>query len=189
MADEQDREAVLDKIIELELAMFLATRNEGGTAPCQQRPDAFRIMRRMTHAAHDDATLASYREDLRLASAQGRNLMVEKYARMDERLPPLSQAPELDEIADAEAAFLVEASARFPHAIQSSGQGIFRRYLRCELETLSERTLGLYAANVRRARAEGVNLAEVRHRALAQLLGQDSLEHYDAALAAAHREG
>ena len=86
------REGLLHEIIERELVMFLATPNEGGVAQCQMHPDAFRTMRRMTHCIHDDATLVSYLHDLRLAAETGRNFMIEKYARMDDRLPPLSSS-------------------------------------------------------------------------------------------------
>lgn len=175
------REGLLHEIIERELVMFLATPNEGGVAQCQMHPDAFRTMRRMTHCIHDDATLVSYLHDLRLAAETGRNFMIEKYARMDDRLPPLSSSPLLDEIADAETAFLEEAAARFPHVIKRNGENFFRRYLRCELETLSDATLELYAAEVRRARAKGRNLAEERHRTLLRLLGKGTLEECEAA--------
>ncbi|MDE6735015.1 MAG: DUF4125 family protein, partial [Desulfovibrio sp.] len=37
MKTSPEREALLGEIIERELAMFLATPNEGGTADCQQR--------------------------------------------------------------------------------------------------------------------------------------------------------
>lgn len=175
------RETLLYEIIERELVMFLATPNEGGTAQCQMHPDAFRTMRRMTHCIHDEETLASYLRDLRLAADTGRNFMIEKYARMDNRLPPLSSSPLLDEIADAETAFLEEAAARFPKVIQRNGGNFFRHYLRCELETLSDATLELYAAEIRRARAEGRNLAEERHRFLLRLLGKGTLEECEAA--------
>ncbi|MDE6734421.1 MAG: DUF4125 family protein, partial [Desulfovibrio sp.] len=158
------------EIIERELAMFLATPNEGGTADCQQRPDTFRVMRRMAHITHDDATLESYLDDLRAAEESGRNFMLEKYARMDDRLPPLSESPLLDEIADAENAFLEEAAKERPDCIQRNGSDIFRRYLRCELETLSPETLALYAEEVRRAKAEGRNLVLERHQWLADFM-------------------
>lgn len=182
---ESSRESLLYEIIERELVMFLATPNEGGVANCQMHPDAFRAMRRMTHSVHDEATLRSYLHDLRLAAESGRNFMIEKYARMDDRLPPLSSSPLLDEIADAETAFLEDAAARFPHVIKRNGNNFFRRYLRCELETLSDATLELYAEEIRRARAEGKNLAEERHRTLLQLLGKGSLEDCEAAARAA----
>ena len=170
MKTSPEREALLDEIIERELAMFLATPNEGGTADCQQRPDTFRVMRRMAHIAHDDATLHSYLEDLRAAEESGRNFMLEKYARMDDRLPPLSESPLLDEIADAENAFLEAAARERPDRIQRNGSDLFRRYLRCELETLSPETLTLYADEVRRARAEGRNLVLERHQWLADYM-------------------
>ena len=119
---ESSRESLLYEIIERELVMFLATPNEGGVASCQMHPDAFRAMRRMTHSVHDEATLRSYLHDLRLAAESGRNFMIEKYARMDDRLPPLSSSPLLDEIADAETAFLEDAAARFPHVIKRNVQ-------------------------------------------------------------------
>lgn len=181
MQENFDREAALAEIIERELAMFLATNNEGGVSECQTRPETFRAMRKMAHSAHEDAVLDSYLADLRQAEANSRNLMVEKYARMDDRLPPLSTSPLLDEIADAEEAFLHEAQARYPHVIKSNGQGMFRRYLRCELETLSDRTLELYAAQVRRAQQQGRNLVVERHDFLMRLLGKGGIDACEAA--------
>lgn len=170
MNDRTERDALLDEIIERELAMFLETPNEGGVASCQQRPETFRVMRRMAHVTHADDTLRSYLEDLRAAESSGRNFMLEKYARMDDRLPPLSESPLLDEIADAENAFMEEAARMRPDRIRRNSSGMFRRYLRCELETLSPRTLELYAREVRRAKEEGRNPALERHDWLAAYL-------------------
>ena len=180
MQDTTSREAVLAEIVERELAMFLATNNEGGVSVCQTRPDTFRAMRNMAHSAHDDALLASYLDDLRQAETLGRNFMVEKYARMDDRLPPLSTSPLLDQIADAEEAFLHDAQQRYPHVIKSNGQGMFRSYLRCELETLSPRTLELYAAQVNRAQLAGRNLVVERHDYLMRLLGKGGIDACEA---------
>lgn len=176
MHDTTGRNAALAEIVERELAMFLATSNEGGVSVCQTRPDTFRAMRKMAHSAHDDALLESYLADLRQAEADGRNVMVEKYARMDDRLPPLSTSPLLDQIADAEEAFLHEAQRLYPNVIKSNGQGMFRRYLRCELETLSPRTLALYAAQIDRARRESRNLVVERHDYLMRLLGKGGID-------------
>ena len=176
MHDTTGRNAALAEIVERELAMFLATSNEGGVSVCQTRPDTFRAMRKMAHSAHDDALLESYLADLRQAEADGRNVMVEKYARMDDRLPPLSTSPLLDQIADAEEAFLHEAQRLYPNVIKSNGPGMFRRYLRCELETLSPRTLALYAAQIDRARRESRNLVVERHDYLMRLLGKGGID-------------
>ena len=184
MNADKTREALIQDIVERELSMFLATPNEGGPSACQTRPQSFRLMRWMNHSTHDVSTLESYLDDLKKAAAEGRNFMIEKYARMDNRLPPLSQNPLLDKITDAECAFLREASARYPHAIKTSGDMMFRNYCRCELETLSDRTLELYAAEIDRAVKEGRNLAEARYDRLWNMLGEVSLAAYNAKLAA-----
>lgn len=182
--DAEEKKALIDSIVERELAMFLATPNEGGPSVCQTRPQSFRVMRKMNHCTHSVDTLKSYLQDLEEAEKQGRNFMIEKYARMDDRLPPLSSNPLLDTIADAECAFLQEASSRYPHAIKGSGNDMFRNYCRCELETLSDRTLALYAAEIEEARREERNLAEERYNELWKMLGEHSLADYEAKLAA-----
>lgn len=183
MSIEEEKEKLINDIVERELAMFLATPNEGGTSGCQTRPNSFRVMRWMNHCTHDVETLASYLEDLKDAALTGRNFMIEKYARMDDRIPPLSNSPLLDEITETEIRFLQEASARYPHAIHVNCDSIFRRYFRCELETLSDRTLELYAAEMKRAVQEGRNTAIERYDRLWNKLGEVSLEAYEKKLA------
>lgn len=173
------RATLLHAIIEKELDMFLATPNQGGTASCQQNPQGFRIMRHMSLSVLSDTTLAHYLDDLRNAEAQGRNVMVEKYARMDSLIPPLQANPLIDEIVRAETAFIQAASARFPHVIRHGGNGAFQNYLRCEAETYSPTTLESYAADLRRAKQQGRNPAIERFRCLADLLGKPSLEAFE----------
>lgn len=168
----EKREQILDEIVERELAMFLATPNEGGTASCQERPKTFRLMRRMAHSSHQDEFLLSYLNDLRAAEKAGRNFMLEKYGRMDDRLPPLSTNPLLDKIADAETEFLDQAARELPDMIRLESLENFRRYLRCELETLSDASLELYHAEILKARAEGRNPVLQRHKWLAEKLGK-----------------
>ena len=184
MNAEASKETLMEQIIERELAMFLATPNEGGPSACQTRPQSFRLMRWMNHCTHDTATLESYLHDLEEAERNGRNVMIEKYARMDDRIPPLSHNPLLDIIAEAETAFLSEAAASYPHAIRQNGDGAFRLYLRCELETLSDRTLECYAEELARARREGRNPAVERYDRLWKRLGEGSLADYENKLAA-----
>lgn len=179
-----EKEALINDIVERELVMFLATPNEGGPSACQTRPNSFRAMRRMTHCTHDKETLASYLQDLKDAEAAGRNFMIEKYARMDDLIPPLSHNPLLDIITEIEIDFLQEATARYPHAIRVNADSIFRRYFRCELETLSDRTLELYAAEMRRAVNEGRNTAIERYDSLWKSLGEGSVDAYEKKLAA-----
>ena len=184
MSLEEQKEKLIGEIVERELAMFLATPNEGGTSDYQTRPDTFRIMRRMNHCVHGVPMLESYLQDLEEAAAQGRNLMTEKYALMDDRIPLLTQRPLPLEIAVAETGFLQQATAWYPHAVQASGDDAFCNYCRCELETLSDRTLELYAEEVKQAISEERNLAVERYDFLWKLLGEGSLEAYEAKLAA-----
>lgn len=173
---EREREEALAEIVQRELAMFLATPSEGGPSACQQRPETFKLMRHMAHSAHGDAFLNSYLDDLRMAEEEGRNFMLEKYALMDELIPPLSQSPLLDEIADAETGYLDEAARMYPQIMKRDGSDAFRNYLRCELQTLSPRSLELYADEIRKAREEGRNLVLERHNWLAGKLGKPRLD-------------
>ena len=179
---QQVREQRINDIVEKELLMFLSTPNEGGTASCQQRPDAFRLMRRMAHSVHEDATLLSYLRDLEQAEASGRNFMIEKYARMEEQLPPISTNEFIPRIAAAEAAWMAEAAARYPRSLQNRGDDTFLRYISCELETLSDETLELYYAEVQAALKEQRNLVEERHNFLCRQLGFASLADREASL-------
>lgn len=168
------RDELLEDIIERELAMFLATPNEGGPANCQQRPDTFRLMRAMVYSAHSNAFLKSYLNDLKQAEQTGRNFMIEKYALMDERIPDISDSPLLDAIADAENEFMEQAATERPELIQRNGANHFKHYLRAELQTLSPRTLQIYADEISAAKAARRNPALERHQWLAQKLGKQA---------------
>lgn len=168
------KEQLLDDIIEAELAMFLATPNEGGVASCQERPDVFRVMRKMAHCVHKMEFLRSWLDDLRRAKLDGRNLMLEKYARMDDLLPPISENPLLDRIADMETEFLIDAIPRSNGMIRPESVNGFRRYLRSELETMSDATLAFYAAEIEEAKKAGVNPVLQRHEWLAARLAESA---------------
>lgn len=166
------RDEMLHEIIERELIMFQAVHGQGGRASCQERPDTFRLMRQMAHCVHQDVFLSSYLEDLREAELSGRNFMTEKYARMDDLVPPLSVSPLLDEIVAAECSFMEDAAKQMPRMVRKPGNGIFPIYLRSELETLSDRSLQLYAEEIRNAIKEGRNLVLERHRWLEDKIGR-----------------
>ena len=75
------RDELMSEIIKLEWDMFSHVSNVGGPASCQMRPDTFKIMRKSQAATWSDELLASYLEDLKTATREGRNIMTEKYAR------------------------------------------------------------------------------------------------------------
>ena len=82
------RDELMSEIIKLEWDMFSHVSNVGGPASCQMRPDTFKIMRKSQAATWSDELLASYLEDLKAATREGRNIMTEKYARMMESTFP-----------------------------------------------------------------------------------------------------
>ena len=174
------REPLLDDVIERELIMFQAVNNRGGTSACQERPETFRLMRWMFFSVMSDEYLASYLADLKSAEKNGRNYMVEKYARMDDLIPPVTSDMEsVSAIADVEEGWVTELSAKYPTTFPPN-QGVFRRYLSAELETLSASTLALYAQRVAEAQTNGENLARIRYENMAKRAGLPSLEAREA---------
>lgn len=171
---EEERQALLRDIVEREWRMFQSTPSEGGPAVCQKNPQAFRLMRRMSHIVHDLPFLRSYADDLRAGEQAGRNFMIEKYARMGNKLPPLQENPHLDEITEQESLFLREAAREHPRIFRAAQGQEFCIYLRCELESLSPRSLELYAAEIRQARQQGINFAQIRYEFLKKHLGQSA---------------
>jgi len=174
------RRDLLDAILARELAMFQAVNNRGGTSTCQERPRTFRLMRRMLFSVMPDEYLASYLDDLKAAGNNGRNFMVEKYARMDGLIPPVTG--DMDTVAGItgiEEKWVADLSAAFP-ATFPPNQGMFGRYLSAELETLSVRTLGLWEQRVKDALDRGENLARLRYENMAREAGLPSLEEREA---------
>jgi hypothetical protein len=175
--EEQNREEILDKIIELETSMFEQVRTSE-LSLCKDQPETFRVMRRMTHSVLSTRTLDSYLGDLQKAKAEGRNLLTEKYARMDNRIPPLKSNRFIDDIVKLEAHWMKELSQKYPHSFKS-GSGSFELYLSRELETYSDETLKLYFSDVSRAEKEGRNLAEERYTGLSRQIGYGSIGEMD----------
>ncbi|MFV0348844.1 MAG: DUF4125 family protein [Halodesulfovibrio sp.] len=178
------RQVLISAIIERELAMFLAVNSRGGTAACQERPESFRLMREVTHGVLSDAFLQSYLGDLEQAALAGRNCMTEKYALMEGLIPPLSIAPAIREIVQAEGGWRREVAVQFPRSVHPDGHESFCLYLGCELQTYSPATLTAYRECVEAALRENRNLARERYELLMRRLGYDSLQHCETSLKA-----
>lgn len=170
------REEVIRKIVEIELDMFTKVKT-AEPAPCQQQLKTFKLMRQMSHFVLATDTLESYLEDLIKAQAAGRNLVTEKYARMDNLIPPINTNPIIDDIVRIESAWMKELHEKYPNAIKIKGG--FSNYAASELETYSNRTLKYYYRDVFTALQEGENLAEKRYIYLYQALGYKSLEEVE----------
>jgi len=171
-----NREELLNEIIEIELRMFDQVRTSEPSL-CKDRPGTFKVMRGMTHSVLSTKTLQSYLEDLQKAKAEGRNLLTEKYARMDNRIPPLKTNPIIDDIVEIEAHWMEELSQKYPRTFKR-GPG-FKIYLSSELETYSDETLKLYFGDVSRAEKEGRNLTEERYTKLAKQIGYGSIDELE----------
>ena len=148
------RDELMSEIIKLEWDMFSHVSNVGGPASCQMRPDTFKIMRKSQAATWSDELLASYLEDLKTATREGRNIMTEKYARMMEStfpeeyrklaasLPPVDKETlqKIEEIVAINVGWKAELFDRYPRlsgkgrplrtSEDSTGETSFETYLR-----------------------------------------------------------
>ncbi len=178
------REKNIQEIIERELTMFLEVKNEGGQASCQQDPDTFRHWRWMIFSVLSDNYVESYLQDLIEAEHEGRNLLIEKYARMGNLIPCVSPNMEkVQAITAAERAWLTELSQEFPLQFSHQLQR-FDFYFSPEIETLSERTLDCYLQCIAKAQAEQRSLAKERYTNMHTRMGLPSLAEKEALLQA-----
>ena len=76
----EEREALIDEVIEREWEQFQYVQNEGGRASCQDDHETFVIMRKSQFMNWTQELLESYRQDLIEAEAAHWNLLTEKYA-------------------------------------------------------------------------------------------------------------
>ena len=84
----EEREALIDEVIEREWEQFQYVQNEGGRESCQDDHETFVIMRKSQFMNWTQELLESYRQDLIEAEAAHWNLLTEKYARMMESTAP-----------------------------------------------------------------------------------------------------
>ena len=191
----QDREALIDEVIEREWEQFQYVQNEGGRASCQDDHETFVIMRKSQFMNWTQELLESYRQDLIDAEAAHWNLLTEKYARMMASTAP-EQYAELEPVLPKRSKERIQMqeemiaqqmrweedfAKRFP-AIASTGRVIhtsedtpwdtsIETYARGEISTYSDRTVGLL-----KMAADYENLSEKTLRNMTALYGYESLE-------------
>ncbi len=162
------KEDLIAEILELEWDMFTSVKARDRSASCQEDPGSFRIIRSANFLTWSETTLASYLGDLKLATGKGRNLMTEKYARMEGTIPPLN--PEAAQIIErivrkeclwAEEYIKGTPGARLARPIYAhdDAPGIVsaETYSRAEYETYSTRTLDFYYSDILGMSARGEN--------------------------------
>jgi hypothetical protein len=178
-----DRQSIQEGIVALEWEMFTRVENEGGRASCQDDKDTFEIMRMSQFDAWGEPVLDSYYDDLTRAVENGDNILAYKYGymmayshpgeyeRVKAVLPPVTKEKErlAREITDILVAWYEEFASCYPQ-IAGRGRPIrmsdeppgfvsVENYTFCELLTMSEETLALYAEYVGRLKAGGRNMA------------------------------
>jgi hypothetical protein len=184
-----EKERLIEDILELELNMFINVRSRY-PASCQENPDGFRFHRRTQFSVWSEETLQSYLDDLLEAKEQGHNVMTLKYARMENLIPPLSVNPMIDLIVEMQLEAQRKMFSCYPNLLKqgrpleddSLGPISFKTYLRGELETYSDRTLGLLYRDMQQIKDRGENWAELLYTNLARNLGYNSLSELEEAL-------
>jgi hypothetical protein len=179
----RSREFLIKSILDLELNMFRKV-NGGSSAPCQEQPDAFKKIRRSIYSFWSREMLESYYKDLIMAQRNNRNLVYEKYARMDNKIPPINDSPLIGKIVEIEQKWQEELKSEYPTVYQHTCRDTnmvqdgsnFKIYLASELETYGNKTLEKYYDHVKKAFDKGENLSIEMLRKLAENSGIESLE-------------
>ncbi len=192
------KDGLINNIIEIEWFFFDKVNNAGGRAWCQNDEWAFYVNRYSQFLTFSVETLESYKRDLDVALAEGRNVVTEKYAYMMEftdceyykeklknSLPEVSEGKEKLVICIAD--ILVEKEKQFEAMypkFSSKGRTIegaadyatFRVYAVGELRTYSVQTLVLYLGDLIKADKENRNISKEIHEMTAMLYGYKSME-------------
>lgn len=196
----EEREALINEVIEREWEQFQYVQNEGGRADCQDDHETFVIMRKSQFMNWTQELLESYRQDLIEAEAAHWNLLTEKYARMMESTAPERYAELADilpkrskeriqmqeEMIAQQIRWEEDFAAKFP-GIASAGRVIhtsedtpwdtsIETYARGEISTYSDRTVGLLKKLYDQMAADHENLSEKTLRNMTALYGYESLE-------------
>ncbi|MFZ3207418.1 MAG: DUF4125 family protein [Geobacteraceae bacterium] len=184
-----ERKVLLKNILDMEWEMFVRVKSSQPAA-CQSAPDNFRAIRGSVFDVWTDEMLESYLEQLNEANARGRNLLTEKYARMDNLIPPLTDNPLIADIVTISYRWQLELQERYPalymrccRGTDPTGDGSnFSIYLSAELETYGDRTVDLYYQNVKNAEEEKRNLSLEALQRLVQMSGYTDLKDAESSL-------
>ena len=185
---------LIEKILDVELEMFQAVPTLHRAA-CQDDPEGFRLIRTAQFITWSERTLKSYLDDVFDAQRSGRNLMTEKYARMDGLIPCRNPEPTIELIVAQQLAWQVAMAQKYPNLMararplaaqqDTSWQTSFQTYLRGELETYSSRTLGLLHEDMGEKKKKNLNMAAELYDHMVRAYGYGSLGEAEAQAAAA----
>ena len=184
-----ENDSLFIKILDLEWDMFVQVKSTHPVS-CQSSPDKFRAIRKSVFEMWTVEMLSAYLKQLQKAEKQGRNLLTEKYARMDNLIPPLTDNPLIGAIIEINDRWQHELHQRFPalfdrccRTTDPTGDGSnFSIYLSSELETYGDPVIDLYYENVKNAEDQGRNLSVEALLRLVQTSGYRDLEHAESCL-------
>lgn len=202
-----EKTELVDALVELEWKAFGKVENLGGRANCQDNFNTFSVMRKSQYLAWPEHLLESFYADFVEANEKNWNLITEKYGRMMESTVPeeyeaiKSKFPEVsekkraiaDQIVEIQVEWMEEFAKEYP-CMASNARSIrsatdtpyntsYETYLRGELLTYSDRTLGLYGSWIVELSKAGTNLAKEIMTNTALLYGYASLDAAEKALA------
>lgn len=197
-----DRDKLINDIIDMEWDMFDKVSNLGGRAKCQDDEWTFYAMRYSQHSAANREFLIFYKFDLAVAAVTDRNLIMEKYAYMIEKTKPVKFQLELEsyvtpvpehikskawEISEIITEMQVEFAERYP-VFSSKGRPIkgndmlnvsFEVYLQGELKTYSMRSLEILHEHILSERRAGRNYIENIYNSLVKFYNYKDVEEYE----------
>ena len=200
------KEELIETLVKLEWDAFDKVDNLGGRADCQDDWNTFSIMRKSQYLTWPEDLIASFIMDFKEANEKGWNLITEKYGRMMESTSPAEydaikeQLPEcsekkraiVDQIVQIQVEWMEEFAKEYPymagnsrsiHASEDTPYNTsYETYLRGELLTYSNRTLGMYGQWIVTLKQVEKNLAKMIMTNTALLYGYGSLEAAETAL-------
>ncbi len=180
MAENKNR--TVHRILDIEVDMFLRVPT-GEEPSCRSHMEDMKLHRRGQFSTWSEETCESYLNDLQEAERKGVNLMTVKYARMDNLIPPYSDNPLIQPIADQFRVWQQDMLRDYPHVMRGARDiEDFSNYLKGELETYSARTLELLWKDVESYAARGENMSIAVYGYLASQSGYESLESMERAL-------
>ena len=188
-----------ERLIAMEWSAFQHVNNIGGRADCQDDMNTFLIMRRAQYSAWSDELVDSFTLDFSRASADGRNLIAEKYAWMMRSTSPVefeeirSLLPQLSAEAEALIAQIMDiymewtaeyvrlyprlsANGRAASSADDAFGTSIETYMRGELCTYSVRTLELFLEYAAQLKSAGKNLALMIMDYTVRQYGYESLD-------------
>ena len=174
---------LVKEIVLAEWKAFDQVINEGGRAGCQDDWETFSIMRTSQYTTWNEVMLLQYLTDFKVAMRRGRNLIMEKYGRMEESTSPEKWAeikdrfpkiPEdkkaiMEQVISIQVGWMEAFAEEYPHLAANARRihtsedapwdTSYETYLRGEIATYSQRMLKLYAQFIVGLYSSGENLA------------------------------